>query len=234
MVIGITDTLNKKFDFYVSWLRRVARDAEIIKLSHEEKNARELKKCSGLILTGGHDIHPKFYGREDYLKLLDKDDINEKRDAFEIKLVHEAIERKLPILGICRGLQLFNVAMGGSMIPDVESEGYEPHTKTRDGKDRRHPIAIERGTMLHWILETTKGEVNTAHHQAVDAIGSGLRITAKSPDGIVEGLEWEEAERKPFLQLVQWHPERMSDFQNPCSRNLLEHFVLAVVSTAEH
>ncbi len=233
MNIGITDTLNKKFDFYVAWLRKVARDAEIIKLSPEEKNTRDLKKCDGLILTGGHDIHPRFYGREDYMKLLEKEDVNEKRDEFEFKIIQEALKANMPILGICRGMQVFNVAMGGSMIPDVKSEGYHEHAKTKDGKDRRHKITIEKETTLHWIVETTKGEVNSAHHQAVDAIGSGLKVTARSPDGIVEGLEWADSESKPFLQLVQWHPERMSDFQNPCSKNLLEHFVLAVVSTAE-
>jgi putative glutamine amidotransferase len=233
MIIGITDTLNKKFDAYVSWLRKVARDVEFIRLSPEEKNAREVKKCEGLILTGGHDVHPRFYGREDFLELLNKDDINEQRDEFEFKIIQEALKANLPILGICRGMQVFNVAMGGSMIPDLKSEGYSDHTKTKDGKDRRHKIQIEKGTTLHWIVETTKAEVNTAHHQAVDAIGGGLRVTATAPDGIVEGLEWAESASKPFLQLVQWHPERMADFQNPCSKNLLEHFILAVVSTAE-
>ncbi len=233
MNIGLTDTLNKKFDFYVSWLRKVAKDAEIITLSPEAKNARDLKKCDGLILTGGHDIHPKFYGREDDMKLLKKDDVNEKRDEFEFRIIQDALKANMPILGICRGMQVFNVAMGGSIIPDVQSAGYSEHAKRKDGKDRRHKITIEKGTTLHWILETTKAEVNSAHHQAVDAIGGGLKVTATSPDGIVEGLEWAESESKPFLQLVQWHPERMADFQNPCSKNLLEHFVLAVVSTAD-
>ncbi len=233
MIIGITDTLNKKFDFYVSWLHKVAPLAEFIRLSPEERNARDLKKCEGLILTGGHDVHPRFYGREDFLQLLNKEDINEQRDEFEFKIIQEALKANLPILGICRGMQVFNVAMGGSMIPDLKSEGYSDHTKTKDGKDRRHKVQIEKGTILHWIVETTKAEVNTAHHQAVDAIGGGLRVTATAPDGIVEGLEWAESPSKPFLQLVQWHPERMADFQNPCSKNLLEHFVLAVVSTAE-
>lgn len=232
MVIGITDTLNKKYDFYVSWLKRVAKHVEAIKLSPELKNVKDLKKCDGLILTGGGDIHPKFYGRDDYLKLLDKKQINVGRDEFEFKIVKEALKFDLPILGICRGMQVFNVANGGSMIPDVETEGYKNHGKTKEGKDRRHKIEIEKETTFHWVVETTKGEVNTAHHQAVDVIADGLRVTAKSPDGIVEAMEWKEGDGRPFLQLVQWHPERMEDFNNPCSRNLLEHFVLAVASRA--
>jgi putative glutamine amidotransferase len=230
MIIGITDTLTKKYDFYVEWLKKVARHVEVVKLSHKADNAKELKKCDGLILTGGGDIHPRFYGREDALKLLDRKEINVERDEFEFKIVKDALKKEMPILGICRGMQTFNVALGGSMIPDVETEGYKNHGKTKAGNDRRHEVKIEKGTTLHWIIETTKGEVNTAHHQAVDRIADGLRVTAKSPDGIAEALEWENAETKPFLQLVQWHPERMSDFQNPCSKYLLEHFVLAVVS----
>lgn len=233
MIIGITDTLNTKFELYVSWLRTVAREAEVVKLSYEEKNMRELKRCDGLILSGGHDIYPRFYGREDYLPLLRNEDIDEKRDEFEIKLIQEAVQAELPMLGICRGMQIFNVAMGGSMIPDLVREGYENHTKGKEGKDRRHAITIERGTTLHWIVETTKATVNSAHHQAVERIGSGLRVTALAPDGVVEGLEWEQSASNPFLQLVQWHPERMADFDNPCSKNLLEHFILAIVSSAE-
>jgi putative glutamine amidotransferase len=230
MIIGITDTLTKKYEYYVEWLKKVARHVEVVKLSHKADNARDLKKCDGLILTGGGDIHPKFYGREDALALLDKKEINVARDEFEFKIVKDALKKGIPILGICRGMQTFNVALGGSMIPDVESEGYKNHGKTKSGNDRRHEVKIERGTTLHWIVEATRGEVSTAHHQAVDRIAEGLRITARSPDGIVEALEWQDASSKPFLQLVQWHPERMSDFENPCSKNLLEHFVLAVVS----
>ncbi|MEO8168273.1 MAG: gamma-glutamyl-gamma-aminobutyrate hydrolase family protein [bacterium] len=231
MVIGITDAFSKKSQFYLSWLRKVAHSAEVVTLSYEKKNAKELKKCDGLILTGGGDIHPKYYGREDYLKLVN--DINEKRDEFEFKIVRDAVKEQIPVLGICRGMQVFNVALGGSMIPDVRSEGFKDHAKTKDGKDRRHKVGIKKGTTLHWMVETTSSEVNTAHHQAVDRFGDGLKVTATSADGIVEGLEWEKSESMPFLQLVQWHPERMSDYKNPCSKILLEHFVLAAVARAE-
>ena len=231
MIIGITDTLNKKIDNYISWIHKVAKGAEVITLSHEAKNAKELKRCDGLILTGGGDIHPKFYGREDCLNLVH--DVNELRDEFEMKLVSNALKSGIPILGICRGMQIFNVALGGSMIPDVVVEGHKGHSKTKEGKDRRHVVNLEKGTILHWIVESTKGETNSAHHQAVDRIAEGLRVTAKSRDGIVEGLEWQHAEARPFMQLVQWHPERMEDYSNPCSKNVLEHFMLSVVAGSE-
>lgn len=231
MVIGIADTYNKKFDAYVTWLHKVARGAEILKLSYLEKNAAALKRCDGIVLTGGSDIHPRFYGRDDLLPLTQEVDI--KRDEFEFKLVKEALKQRIPILGICRGMQVCNVALGGSMIADLETAGYKKHGKAEGGKDRRHKLAVEKGTTLHWIVESAKGEVNSAHHQAVDTIAKGLKVTAKSPDGVVEGLEWADGAEHPFLQLVQWHPERMEDFNNACSKNLLEHFVLAVVSNAE-
>jgi putative glutamine amidotransferase len=233
MVIGITDTRNKKFDSYVSWLRKVAKQGEVLKLSHESRTVKELKKCDGVILTGGGDIHPKFYGREGLLNTLDKKEIDVERDEHEFKIVREAVHLDLPILGICRGLQVFNVALGGSMIPDVVAGGFKNHAKSKEGKDRHHKVEIERGTMLHWIVESTKADVNTAHHQAVDTIAEDLRVSAKSQDGIVEALEWKDSGNRPFLQLVQWHPERMDDFVNPCSRNLLEHFVLAAASRSE-
>jgi putative glutamine amidotransferase len=231
MLIGITDTYNTKFDLYVSWLHKVAKGADIVKLSHRTKNVKEVKQCEGVVLTGGHDIHPRYYGREDYLALAV--DVDEKRDEFELQVVQDALKKKIPLLGICRGMQLFNVALGGSLIPDIARAGHKNHGKTKEGKDRRHKIVIAQGTTLHWIVESAKGEVNSSHHQAVDAIAGGLRVAATSPDGIVEALEWTESAAKPFLQLVQWHPERMEDFSNPCSKNLLEHFVLAVVSKAE-
>lgn len=231
MHIGITDTYNTKFDFYARWLRKVAKESEVVKLSYKEQNGKALASCDGLILTGGCDVHPKFYGKESSMHLIH--DVDEKRDEFELRLVREALKMEIPLLGICRGMQLFNVSQGGSLIPDVKSEGYGEHAKTAAGKDQRHNIEIDQGTTLHWIVESSKCEVNTAHHQAVDAIGKGLRRTARSPDGIVEGLEWVDGERRPFLQLVQWHPERMEDYANPCSKNILEHFVLAVVSRAD-
>lgn len=230
MVIGVTDAFSKKKQFYLTWLRKVAHSADVITLSHNAKNFKDLRKCDGLILTGGGDIHPKYYGREDYLKLVN--DVNEKRDEFEFKIVREALKQEMPVLGICRGMQVFNVALGGSMIPDVQTEGYKDHAKTKEGKDRRHKVGINKGTALHWIVESSTSEVNTAHHQAVDVIADGLKVTATSLDGVVEGLEWE-SDAKPFLQLVQWHPERMNDYTNPCSKNLLEHFVLAAVARAK-
>jgi putative glutamine amidotransferase len=129
-------------------------------------------------------------------------------------------------------MQVFNVALGGTMIPDVESAGYLSHSKEKGQmSDARHGIRVQQGTGLLSIVRSTQGEVNTNHHQAVERPGQGLRDTAYSPDGLIEGLEWQDPDDKPFLQLVQWHPERMADFENPLSGGLLRRFVSEVLAS---
>ncbi len=224
MILGITDTLKPNLQVYIEWIRRVAVDGDIITLSYLQSNLNDLERCDGVVLTGGGDIHPKFYGREDAVSLVHS--VNETRDEFEFAVVNKAIENNLPILGICRGMQVFNVALGGTMIPDVQTAGYKDHGKGKAAEiDPRHSVRIQQGTLFHSIIELNEGEVNTNHHQAVDRLGRGLKATAWSPDGLVEGLEWEQPAGKVFLELVQWHPERMTDFESPLSKGLLDRFI---------
>ncbi|MEK9136358.1 MAG: gamma-glutamyl-gamma-aminobutyrate hydrolase family protein, partial [Bacteroidota bacterium] len=147
----------------------------------------------------------------------------------------QALDAGLPILGICRGMQVFNVALGGTMIPDVQTAGYQSHRKDLGtGTDRRHAVRIAEGSLLRSVAHGLHGEVNTNHHQAIDRLAPGLRPTAWSPDELVEALEWENPREKPFLQLVQWHPERMADFENPLSKKLVERFVNEVHASIEN
>lgn len=230
IVLGVTDTLKSTLQFYLDWIKRVLTDVEIISLSCVQENLNDLDRCDGLVLTGGGDIHPKFYNLENAMHIVHG--VNESRDEFEFAVVRQALESNLPILGICRGMQVFNVALGGTMIPDVESAGYLSHSKEKGQmSDARHGIRVQQGTGLLSIVRSTQGEVNTNHHQAVERPGQGLRDTAYSPDGLIEGLEWQDPDDKPFLQLVQWHPERMADFENPLSRGLLERFINEVQTT---
>jgi len=222
-VIGITDNMGPeaKFTLYANWIQRGIPDVSIIKLSCLRNNADQIHQCDGMVLTGGNDVHPKFYHREDVLDILE--DVNEKRDEFEMGLIHEALERELPILGICRGVQIFNVAMGGSLIPDIEHAGYSSHRRG-DGDGRRHAVRVEPDTLLLSITHTLDGDTNTSHHQAVEKLGSDLRVAGCSVDGIIEALEWEHSSNRPFLMLVQWHPERMTDVENPFAKNILDRF----------
>jgi putative glutamine amidotransferase len=222
IVLGIA--LNSKFTDYETWVKKADSCAEVVQLSHERQNLNDLDGCDGLILTGGSDIHPRFYGCEDARGLVEP--TNESRDEFELAVVRRGIEGALPTLGICRGLQVFNVARSGTLIQHI---GDGIHRVGKGIKaDTRHCIEVVSGSVMHSIAGTTNGEVNSHHHQAVDRTGNGLRVTARSNDGLIEGLEWEDPAGKPFLLLVQWHPERMEDFESPFSRGLCEHFLREV------
>ena len=224
MLLGITDPMRDRpaLENYMKWVKRWIPDAHMQPLSYKLDNARDLEHCQGLILTGGGDVHPRFYQQEDAIDVAKE--VSESRDEFEFGIIKEALRHDMPVLGICRGVQIFNVAMGGSLIPDIESAGHPSHRRG-NASERMHPVQVENGTLLHSVVRTDGGEINTSHHQAVANVGQGLRVTARSNDGIVEALEWETKAGHPFLLLVQWHPERMKDSESPFSRNIIERFV---------
>lgn len=219
---------------YRSWVARAIPEADIRILSYTRDNGAELSRCAGLVLTGGGDVDPRLYGRPDALGITDE--VDEKRDAFELHLIAGALEGGLPILAICRGMQLFNVSRGGSLIPDVETAGYPSHRRTETG-DRRHEITVLPESRLTSIVGTPSGEVNSAHHQAVDRVGDGLRVAARSREGIVESLEWSDTSESSPVILVQWHPERMPDAENPFAKNIIRSFarhITRFTTTEEH
>jgi putative glutamine amidotransferase len=161
-------------------------------------------ELDGLLLTGGGDIHPDNFGEEWHptLKSVDED-----RDGLEIPLCQQALEADLPVFGICRGIQIMSVAMGGNLYQDIPSEYSRealPH-KIEVG-DARHNIQIQPDSLLSELVSKTADEVNSSHHQAVGEIGGEFVITARSEDGIVEAME---DRSKRFVLGVQYHPERM-------------------------
>ena len=222
IIIGITDC--SKFANYEKWITK-EQGTEVIRLSPEKNNIEEIEKCHGIILSGGEDVHPRFYNKNEYVTLCHE--IDEQRDEFEWKVLQQTENNKLPLLGICRGLQMANVYFGGTLIPDIPSFGKFNHSKFPE-KDRRHIIQVDPYSDLKKIVGSEAGEVNSAHHQSTDRVGKGLVTNAISPDGIVEGMEREDKEGKPFLLLVQWHPERMTDQENPFSKRIKESFLEAV------
>ncbi len=219
-VIGVTDPMSGEPDYlrYTEWIRRGIPDAEIVRLSFRDNAPERFARCHALVLTGGGDVHPGLYSRQD--ALADARGVIEARDGFELRTIDEALALRKPVLAICRGAQIFNVSQGGSLIPDIEAAGYPAH-KQEGARDRIHPVRVESHSLLHQVIGSTEGEVTSSHHQAVDRVGNGLRVSARSPDGIVEGLEWESPRAKSFLIIVQWHPERMPDPESPFSGNIL-------------
>jgi putative glutamine amidotransferase len=222
IVVGITDC--SKFANYDHWISREA-GVEVIRLSHVEKNFSQLEKCDGIILSGGEDVHPRFYNKLEYNDFCHE--IDESRDEFELKVLQYTDNRQLPLLGICRGLQIANVYFGGTLVPDIPSFGKFNHSKFPD-RDRRHTLQVDPYSDLKKIAGLETGTVNSAHHQSAEMVAKNLITNAISPDGIVEGMELKNKEGKAFLMLVQWHPERMADQDNPFAINIKKAFLDSV------
>jgi putative glutamine amidotransferase len=218
--IGITDC--SKYQNYHNWIA-AEPDVEIIKLSYRDNNAADAAKCDGVILSGGEDVHPSRYGREDYIPYCEFD---EKRDEFEWRVLEFVDKHQLPLLGICRGLQVANVYYGGTLIPHIPAFGRFDHAN-HGGVDRYHSVLVDINSQLKGIVGAESGEINSAHHQAADRIAPGFVANALSPDGVVEGLEREVGKEGPFLQLVQWHPERMKNLESVFSKNIKRSFIEA-------
>ena len=175
-----------------------------------------MKAClaglDGILLAGGNDVSPDCYGHEPINAL---GDVNPLRDDFEGRLVRMAVEMKMPVLGICRGVQSMNVAMGGTLWQDVPSQFERTdgkpglaHSQTRLDFYTSHRVRIEKDTLLFRTIGEEEIGVNSFHHQAVMNAAPGLRIGAHATDGLIESVEHTEL---PFFLGVQWHPERYYD-----------------------
>jgi gamma-glutamyl-gamma-aminobutyrate hydrolase PuuD len=178
----------------------------------------------GLLLGGGIDVDPERYGRR---RLEGGNvEVDAERDAIDFDLFEEARRSGAPVLGICRGLQVVNVAMGGTLVQDIPSERPSPvvHQRTRAEKTRRdHRVEIVSGTRLARITGAPEIGVNSRHHQAIDEVGTGLTVSARAPDGVTEGIESPEGR---WLLAVQWHPENLAG--DDVSERLFAAFVRAV------
>lgn len=182
---------------------------------------------AGILLTGGEDIYPENYCEE--LPLAVAETVrpgSRRRDELEIALVHETLKQRKPLLAICRGHQILNVAMGGELIADLELEKPDAieHRNGELGCRLTHVLDIESDSVAAELLGRTDVKVNSSHHQAVLQPAAGLRATARTSDSIVEVMEFSETGRLPFGVSVQFHPERFQD-QNPGYRRLFERLV---------
>ncbi|HUC42056.1 MAG TPA: gamma-glutamyl-gamma-aminobutyrate hydrolase family protein [Gemmatimonadales bacterium] len=175
-----------------------------------------LTAVRGLVLTGGEDVAPDRYGATPHPRL---GDVDPGRDAAELALIAAARARRVPILAICRGIQILNVALGGTLYQDLDSErpGPVPHSD----ETARHAVRVEAGSLLERTLGTRSASVNSRHHQAIRDLAPGLKAVAWADDGVIEAAEPADT-TAPWTVAVQWHPEDLTE------RALFEGFARAV------
>ena len=187
--------------------------------------------CDGLLLAGGEDVHPSAYGAAPHPKL---ELTNPQRDAIELLLARRALSSGMPIFGICRGLQLLNVAMGGTLYQDLPAQRPGPidHAagdRRRDFRSLSHSMALAEDSWLAEILGTTSLAVNSLHHQAIRDLATGLRVVGHAPDGVVEAVE---GAGSSFVVAVQSHPELVWEDADPRWARVFAAFVERVQQAA--
>lgn len=218
----------RKLEDYKHAVQHTNADSRIV--SPSMSVAEALDAADGLLLTGGDDVAPTRYGEERHPAVVE---VPPERDEFEIALIHEARRRQLPILAICRGMQVLNVACGGTLVQDIPTQlpGSLEHAfkvPPHQPVEMAHEVWVEKDSLLARVMrEPLAGgdslQVNSRHHQAVKAVASGFRVVATAPDGVIEAIEDTTAK---FCLAVQWHPEnfwRTGEF-----RALFEGFVAAI------
>lgn len=186
-------------------------------------DAREaLRVCDGLLITGGQDVDPAFYGEERTPLCAE---VSEERDQVEKMLLDQALEWEMPVLGICRGIQLINACFGGDLYQDLETQRPSKieHHMTAPYNRAAHRVHVSGSTRLGAIVGEGELGVNSYHHQAVRRLGRNLQVSAVSEDGLIEGIE---IPSHPFFIGVQWHPEFFFE-KDKASRALFKAFSVA-------
>lgn len=186
-----------------------------------------INRLDGILFSGGGDIQPELYGSQSHPKV---DEVDHDRDRVELWLVQQVLRRKQPFLGICRGFQVINVALGGSLYEDILDQ--HPSAQQHQffpGHPRNHlahSVQVQAGSRLATILGAESLQVNSLHHQGVRNLAPALQANAYAPDGILEGLEIPD---HPFGIAVQWHPEWLRD--DPVMQRIFRAFILAATSS---
>jgi len=180
-----------------------------------------LSRVDGVVITGGEDVEPSRYGQPRSAKCGVS---NAPRDETEIALIREAQEMRKPLLAICRGPQVVNVALGGTLIQDIPSEVTTTiaHNSEDARSNRVHDVTIDQDSRIGRAIGETEIRVNSFHHQSVKDIAPGLIVTARAPDGIIEGIEPESDDW--WMMGIQWHPEEMNDSPEPWDRGIFRAF----------
>lgn len=210
---------------YMNALEAVGAAPLLIPITGQESTLQALyRHLDGLLLAGGVDLDPSHFGEPPHPKL---GKVDAQRDWVELTLTRWALADKMPLLGICRGIQTLNVACGGTLWQDISAQVPDaiPHTYYPGHPYNllAHSVQVEPGSRLAEALGAPQVQVNSLHHQAVKEVGAGLCVTGRAPDGLIEGLEGNE---KAWVAAVQWHPEWLLN-DDPCMKRLFAAFVAA-------
>ena len=221
-VIGIAPC-SKQHD-YEEAVRRAGGDVRILNYATDSP-AAVMSEVDGILLPGGDDVEPSLYGAQAHPTF---DPAEGGRDTYELELARLAADADMPLFAICRGIQVLNVARGGTLVQDIQSEMPDPvaHSVRDTPHTIAHDVWVSEGTLLHSLLreriDADSCPVNSRHHQALQKVGAGLVVSATAPDGVVEAVE---DPSKRFCLGVQWHPENF--YRTGEFRALFEAFVEA-------
>jgi putative glutamine amidotransferase len=203
-LIGVTRC--SRLEDYVASIEQTGARVRVLEVSESPKKV--LGEVHGVLLTGGGDVDPVFYGADRHESI---EDAEPGRDEFELDLARRALESQVPLLAICRGAQVLNVAAGGTLVQDIPSaiDTGLPHSVAQPKDAECHDISVRPGSRLASALGTRVGSscscrVNSRHHQSVGRVGNGLVVSATASDGVIEAIE---SDASPFCVGVQWHPE---------------------------
>lgn len=199
-----TDEHSEDLQVYIDAVKKSGGEPELLELIENEDQAKEVvDSVEAIIMTGGEDIDPSNYDEEPD-KMLEE--VNEPRDKSDLLLIKAAIDADKPVLATCRGLQVLNVALGGTLYQDIPTQVETDilHRSLDQVDFAFHPITVEEGTLIEEIMGKTKLDANSWHHQCIKDLGEGLKVTATSADGVIEAVEYEDA---TFILGVQFHPE---------------------------
>jgi putative glutamine amidotransferase len=218
--------VSKNSESYETWLHKADPDAVVVNMYGMcvDSALFILSTCHGLLLTGGEDVNPAYYGKQNELSKCEE--INNYRDSLELALISRALLVRMPIFGICRGEQILNVALGGTLLTDIPTDvGRQVAHRCPPGSiDCLHNVNVDKQSELYKLTSIDNGTVNSYHHQAVDKIAPGMKVTASSDNGVPEAIERELPLGKSFIMGVQWHPEALS--KNPgLSKPLADNFI---------
>ncbi len=207
-----------------NWLENYDSTITIIVLYGKPQDSIEfyLKKADGIVITGGEDVNPALYGKDSLIEMCGT--INTYRDSLEFQMINFALENKIPLLGICRGLQIMNVSQGGSLIVDIP-------TFIGDSIHRNHGHTWHKVFLQNNFLNADTGTVYSNHHQAIDNIAETFIPVAFAPDSIIEAIRTKDTTIPAFA--IQWHPEAM-DYKNILSRNIATKFFDEINAYIEH